>query len=115
MRTGWGYATVHEVNEQEPGTGPGETGRDVHTVRHDGAGDELPVRLGIGRSIRPGTVVPPTVLVSNMGSGALYLSGWRQGPGAYLTPEDATPLRRELARAFGSENHVPRDDDELSS
>ncbi|MGH3545530.1 MAG: hypothetical protein ACRDPW_06355 [Mycobacteriales bacterium] len=108
-------ARVHAADEQEPGDGPGGAGRDGKMVRHDDAGDELPARLGIGRSIRPGTVVPPTVLVSNMGSGALYLGGWQQGPSAYLTPEDATPLRRELARAFGSEDRAAQDDQEVSS
>lgn len=104
-------ATVHEADEQEPNTQPGETGHDGEMVHHDDAGDELPARLGIGRSIRPGTAVPSTVLVSNMGSGALCLSGWQQGPGAYLTPEDATPLRRELARAFGSGDRAVQDDE----
>lgn len=75
----------------------------------------VPVRLGIGHSIRPGTVVPPAVLVSSMGSGALYLSGWQQEQSAYLTPEDAMPLRRELARAFGGEDRAAQDNDELSS
>ncbi len=55
---------------------------------------------GIERSIRPGTAVPPTVLVGDMGDGSLLLAGWRDGPSAYLCPADAVPLRRELASAF---------------
>lgn len=82
--------------------GNGEEGRDVEGLRR--GDDELPPRRGIGRSIRPGAAVPATVLVSNMGSGGLCLDGWQEGPSAYLTPEDAEPLRRELARAFGSED-----------
>lgn len=103
---------MREADEQEPGAEPGEVSGEEKAICQDDTGEELPVRLGIGRSIRPGTGVPPTVLVSNMGSGALYLGGWRQGPGAYLTPEDATPLRRELARAFGSGHRVAPDDEE---
>lgn len=106
---------MREADEQEPGAEPGEAGYDVETVRHGDGGDERPARLGLGRSIRPGTVVLPTVLVSNMGSGTLYLGRWQQRPGAYLTPEDATPLRRELARAFGSEDRAAQDDEKLSS
>jgi hypothetical protein len=63
--------------------------------------DGEPAPRGIERSIRPGTVVPPTVLVSAMGDGALYLHGWRAGPSAYLVAQDATNLRQEPARAFG--------------
>ncbi len=57
---------------------------------------------GISRSIRPGTAVPPTVLVSDMGNGILVIEGWREGPSTYLCSTDAAPLRRELVRAFGS-------------
>lgn len=56
----------------------------------------------VERSIRPGTAVPSTVLVSDMGDGSLLLEGWREGPSAYLSPADALPLRRELVRAFES-------------
>jgi len=58
---------------------------------------------GIRRSIRPGAPVPATLLVANMGDGALLLQGWRAGPSAYLTAEDARPLRQALGDAFGSE------------
>ncbi|MGH3770826.1 MAG: hypothetical protein ACRDRW_05430 [Pseudonocardiaceae bacterium] len=58
---------------------------------------------GIGYCIRPGTAVPPTVLVADMGDGALFLQGWRAGPSAYVCAADATPLREALAAAFGSD------------
>ena len=58
---------------------------------------------GIRRSIRPGAPVPVTLLVADMGDGALLLQGWRAGPSAYLTAEDARPLRQVLGDAFGSE------------
>lgn len=57
---------------------------------------------GTGCSIRPGTAVPRSVLVSGMGDGSLLLEAWRDGPSAYLSPADAMPLRRQLAVAFGS-------------
>lgn len=57
---------------------------------------------GTWRSIRPGTAVPGSVLVSDMGDGSLLLEGWRDGPSAYLSPADAVPFRRQLAAAFGS-------------
>lgn len=104
-----GTATVRQAEEQQSDAWSGDV------VGHDDAGDELPARLGIGRSIRPGAAVPSTVLVSNMSSGALYLDGLQQGPSAYLTPQDATPLKRELARAFGSDSPVAQDTKNLSS
>jgi hypothetical protein len=78
---------------------------------HTGDSDALPGLLGIGHSFHPGSTVPRTVLVSNLGDGALYLSGWREGPSAYLTPDDALPLRRELARAFGTDEATGGDKD----
>lgn len=62
---------------------------------------------GNRRSIRPGTAVPSTVLVSDMGNGSLLLEGWRGGPSAYLNPADAMLLRRQLAAAFGSLDLTP--------
>ncbi|MBV9140860.1 MAG: hypothetical protein JO115_08070 [Pseudonocardiales bacterium] len=59
-----------------------------------------PAQRGIGLSLRPGTSVPPRVLVSDLGDGSLLLQGWRDGPSAHLNPADAVPLRRELAAAF---------------
>jgi len=74
--------------------------QDTGALRH---GDGQPPQLGIGRSIRPGVPVPATVLVADMGDGALLLQGWRAGPSAYLTAEDAAPLRQVLETAFGGE------------
>lgn len=91
------------ADDREPYGGAHPANRDSLGFRHGAGGDDLPGLLGIGRSIRPGIAVPATVLVVDMGGEALYLAGWRQGPSAYLTPQDAAPLRRELARAFGSE------------
>jgi hypothetical protein len=87
-------------------------------VHHDGnrpegrSGDhprstDQPAQLGIGHSIRPGTTVPSTVLVADMCDGGLFLQGWRDGPIAYLSPSDASALRRELAAAFGSAEAAP--------
>ncbi|MGH3900714.1 MAG: hypothetical protein ACRDTA_21200 [Pseudonocardiaceae bacterium] len=36
-------------------------------------------QLGSGRSIRPGTAAPPTMLVADIGDG--FRQGWRDGPG----------------------------------
>ncbi|MGQ0776112.1 MAG: hypothetical protein ACT4NY_17090 [Pseudonocardiales bacterium] len=58
---------------------------------------------GIGYCIRPGSDVPPTVLVAEMSDGALLLQGWRVGPSAYVCRADTGPLREALAAAFGSD------------
>ncbi|MGH3905589.1 MAG: hypothetical protein ACRDTE_15605 [Pseudonocardiaceae bacterium] len=73
--------------------------------RH-GDGTDQQAQRGIGCSIRPGSPVPATVLVVVMGSGALLLQGWRAGPAAYLTAQDAAPVHYALAAAFGSDQHV---------
>lgn len=57
---------------------------------------------GLERSIRPGARVPSTLLVAEMRDGALFLQGWRDGPAAYVIPEDAGPLHQALAAAFGA-------------
>jgi hypothetical protein len=62
---------------------------------------------GTGRTIRPGTDVPRSVLVSDMDDGSLLLEAWRDGPSAYLSPADAVPLRRQLAAAFGGPSLIP--------
>lgn len=62
----------HEGNRADPGT---------NDSRH-GDGPDQRARWGIERSIRPGSPVPPTVLVAEMGDGALLLQGWRIGPSA---------------------------------
>jgi len=67
-----------------------------------GDGDRQPAQHGIVRSVRPGVPVPATVLVCQMGDGALFLHGWRDGPSAYVCADDAALLRQELAAAFGS-------------
>lgn len=85
----------------------GRTGRDTDDHRHDTG---QPAQLSIGRSLRPGTGVPPRVLVADMGDGSLLLQGWRDGPSAHLNPADAVPLRRELAAAFGSTELAVRGD-----
>lgn len=77
----------------------GGAGQDTDEKPH---GTSRPRQRGIGRSLRPGTGVPPRVLVADMGDGSLFLPGWRDGPSAHLSPADAIPLRRELAAAFGS-------------
>jgi len=68
---------------------------------HHGDEQRQPVQWGVRRSIRPGTPVPATLLVAEMSDGSLVLYGWGDGPSAYLMVEDAGPLRRELAAAFG--------------
>lgn len=57
---------------------------------------------GIAYSIWPGTAVPPTVLVADMGGGSLFFEGRRDRPSAYLNASDAMPLWCELTRAFSS-------------
>ena len=55
-------------------------------------------------SICPGAPVPATVLVVVMNDGGYLLVGYPQGgPSAYVTAEDALPLRQALGAAFGSE------------
>lgn len=73
----------------------------------DGNGKQTQAPSDTGRSIRPGTAVPRSVLVSDMGDGSLLLEGWRDGPNAYLSPADAVPFKRQLAAAFGSPHLTP--------
>jgi hypothetical protein len=68
----------------------------------DGNGKQMQASSTTGRSIRPGTAVPGSVLVSDMGDGSLLLEDWRDEPSAYLSLADAVPFRRELARSLGS-------------
>lgn len=72
-------------------------------------GDDSSERIssGTGRSIRPATAVPRSVLASDMGEGSLLLEAWWEGPSAYLSPADAVLLRRALAAAFGSPDLTP--------
>jgi hypothetical protein len=84
--------------------------RDVHHESNQAGQGADDVRHGadhgqghvIRRSIRPGTAVPVTVFVTHLPDGGLLLRGFSARPSAYLSPSDATPLRRELAVAFGS-------------
>jgi hypothetical protein len=74
---------------------------------HRGDDSREQTSSGTGRSIGPGTAVPRSVLVSDMGEGSLLFEAWREGPSAYLSPADAVPLRRALAAAFGSPDLTP--------
>ncbi|MGH3899627.1 MAG: hypothetical protein ACRDTA_15570 [Pseudonocardiaceae bacterium] len=74
---------------------------------HLGDDQDQQQQFGIIRSIRPGTALPTTVLLTDMGDGALFLQGWRDGPSAYLSPSDAVPLRRQWAGDFGSTELTP--------
>jgi hypothetical protein len=74
---------------------------------HRGDDNSEQTSSGAGRSIRPGTAVPRSVLVSDMGEGSLLLEAWREGPSAYLSPADAALLRRALAATFGSPDLTP--------
>lgn len=78
-----------------------ETGQIPDNFRHGDGNSEQPP-LGIGRSIRSGVSMPPTVLVTEMDNGALILQGRPDERRVYLSRADAVALRRELARAFGS-------------
>jgi hypothetical protein len=72
--------------------------RGTDDERHgDGQGHQ---QLCIGCSIRPGTAMPLTVLVTQMDNGTLVLQGRPDGPHVYLSSADALPLRRKLAVAF---------------
>ena len=83
-------------------------GQGTDDVRH---GDHQGQRHhGIGRSIRPGTAMPDTVLVAHTCDGGLFLQGWRDGPSAYLSPSDAPALRPEMAIVFGSRGSACRGD-----
>jgi hypothetical protein len=64
----------------------------------NGQADQL--QRGVGRSIRPRTTVPPTVLMTELDTGTLILQGRPDGPRVHLCPAEAVPLRRELAAAF---------------
>jgi hypothetical protein len=93
-----GYKDVrHEANQSSQG----------FAWFHRGDDNSEQTSSGTGRSIRPGTAVPRSVLLSDMGEGSLLLYGWWEGPSAYLSPADAVPLRRALAAAFSSPDLTP--------
>ncbi|MGH3794594.1 MAG: hypothetical protein ACRDSP_06860 [Pseudonocardiaceae bacterium] len=84
-----------------------QSGQDTQVLRHDDVQpQEQPAPRSVSRSIRPEVPAPTTVLIVEMGSGALLLQGWRDGPSAYVSAEDAGPLRQALAAAYGSEHPV---------
>ena len=60
----------------------------------------------------PDTAVPPTVLLTELESGALLLQGTPYGPRRRLSPADAVPIKRELAAAFGSAELTQRNNDQ---
>lgn len=81
-----------------------QSGQNTEALRHDAAQRHgQPGPRGLSRSIRPGVPAPATVLIVEMGGGSLLLQGWRDGPSAYVSAEDAEPLRQALATAYGSE------------
>lgn len=71
----------HDANDERPG---------------DGQAQQPDIRI----SIRPKMAVPPTVLVTELDNGTLILQGRPDGPRVWLEPDDAAPLKRELAAAF---------------
>lgn len=75
-----------------------QSGQNTEALRHEQSAPQ-----GLSRSIRPGVPAPATVLIVEMGGGALLLQGWRDGPRAYVSAEDAVSLRQALAAAYGSE------------
>jgi hypothetical protein len=98
--TQMGIRDVHHENNQ--------AGQGNDNVRH---GDDHHGQGHVSsRSIRPGTAVPVTVFVTHLPNGGLLLCGFGARPRAYLSPSDATPLRRELAAAFGSRESARRGD-----
>jgi hypothetical protein len=82
-----------------------EAGQGDDDVRH---GDDHGQRHVINRSIRPGTAVPVTVFVTHLPNGGLLVRGFSARSSAYLSPSDATSLRRELAAAFDSRESARR-------
>lgn len=85
------------------------TTQDTDEHRHDDDrrdGHDMP--WAIEHSIRPGVPCPETVLVAVMTDGSYLLMAHPQGkPAAFVVGEDADPLRRELAAAFGSPDLTP--------
>ncbi len=77
------------------------------TVGGTGPGRDRGEPSGIDHSISPGVPCPDTVLAVVMSDGSYLLVGYPQnGPAAFVTRDDAGPLRRALQGAFGS----PTDD-----
>lgn len=90
------------ADNQESGDGLREAACDLGDLGEgDGSADEL-TQLIIGPIMPPSMALLPTVLVTELDSGELVIQGRPDGPRVYLSPDDAVPLKRELARAFGS-------------
>lgn len=71
-----------------------------HDTNDERRGDGQAPQPDIRISIRPKSAVPPTVLVTELDNGTLILQGRPDGPCVWLEPDDAAPLKRELAAAF---------------
>lgn len=87
-----------------------QAGTGTDGVRHGGGtGPDRDRRepSGIDHSINPGVLCPDNVLVVVMSDGSYLLVGYPQnGPAAFVTRDDAGPLRQALQGAFGN----PTDD-----
>jgi hypothetical protein len=58
-------------------------------------------RSGVPRSWVPSKEdATPTVLVTELDNGTLIVQGRPDGPRVWLEPDEAAPLKRELAAAF---------------
>lgn len=77
--------------------------------RGNGQAEQQPAT---GAAIRLSTIMPPTVLVTELDNGTLILQGRPDGPRVWLSPADAVPLRRELVSAFRSTKLAVADDDQ---
>lgn len=87
--------------------------RAAHDTNDEHHGDEqarqdqqLGGRIDGRIDIPPRMLMPPTVLVTELDNGTLILQGRPDGPRVWLNPDEAAPLRRALARAFGSPDLV---------
>jgi hypothetical protein len=61
---------------------------------------------------RPSATTPPTVLITELDNGTLILQGRPDGPRVWLNPDEAVPLKRELAAAFGRNELAVAGDDQ---
>lgn len=68
--------------------------------------DDDQQRFGIGRSIRPDTPCPETVLVAVMSDGSYLLVGYPRGePTAFVIREEADLLKQALVGTFENPRH----------
>jgi hypothetical protein len=84
-------------------------GQDPEGFRHSDGQDEPLAGHRDMPGPKPETVLPPTVFVSSLGDGALFLKGWPVGQHIYLNPDEALPVWRALKAAFAPEPDLPRD------